>query len=71
MSVFFHLCRILPVYFNRKNCRKKKSARSTTQSPRDTQAMKRAIMQKMEVCFCKMKGQDHGSVGGPGGLTTV
>lgn len=56
MSVFFHLCRILPVSFNRKNCKKKKSARSTTQSPRDTQAMKRATMQKMEVCFCKIKG---------------
>lgn len=63
MSVFFHLCRILPVSYNRKNCRKKKSARSTTQSPRDTQAMKRAIMQKMEVCFCKIKDQDHGSIG--------
>lgn len=71
VSVFFHLCRILPVSYNRKNCRKKKCARSTTQSPRDTHAMKRAIMQKMEVCFCKIKAQDHGNVGEPGGLTTL
>lgn len=52
MSVSFHLCRTLPVFYNRKNCKKKKSGRSTTQNPRDTQAMKIAIMQKTEVCFC-------------------
>lgn len=49
MSIFFHLCRTLPVSYNKKNCRKKKGARSTTQNPRDTQSMKTAITQKMEV----------------------
>jgi len=52
MSVLFHLCRTLPVSYNRKNCRKKKSGRSITQNPRDTQSMKIAITQKMEVRFC-------------------
>lgn len=71
MSAFLHLFRTLPVSYNRKNCRKKKSARSTTQNPRDTQSMKIAIMQKMEVCFCQIKDQDHGSISEPGDLATA
>lgn len=68
MTVFFNLCRTLPVSYNRKNCRRKKSVRSTTQNPRDTRCMKIAIIQKMEVSSSFIKCQDHGIIGEPGDL---
>lgn len=68
MTVFFNLCRTLPVSYNRKNCRRKKSVRSTTQNPRDTRCMKIAIIQKMEVSSSFIKCQDHGIIGEAGDL---